>query len=79
MIEMLINLLLLTLKVSNFVKTSFSSAADKTRWNIPPANHHSSNSFLRDPNLNSIFFSMVSQEEVIKFINSFSTLKSTVA
>ena len=62
--------------VANSFNSYFSSVADKIRSKIPESNKHFT-SFLKHPNLNSIFLSPVTPEEVQKIIHSMPLSKSS--
>ena len=62
--------------VANSFNSYFSSVADKIRSKIPESDKHFT-SFLKHPNLNSIFLSLVTPEEVQKIIHSMPLSKSS--
>ncbi|MEO0688528.1 MAG: hypothetical protein AAFY76_26545 [Cyanobacteria bacterium J06649_11] len=62
--------------VANFLNSYFSSVADNVRSRIPENDKHFT-SFLKCPNLNSIFLSPATSEEVQKIINSMPPSKSS--
>ena len=63
------------LLVANSFNSYFSSVAGKIRSEIPESDRHFS-SFLKRPNLNSVFLSPVTSDEVCKLIQSMSCSKS---
>ena len=62
--------------VANSFNYYFSSVADKIRSKIPESDKHFT-SFLKHPNLNGIFLSPVTPEEVQKIIHSMPLSKSS--
>ena len=64
------------LLVANSFNSYFSSVADKIRSKIPESDKHFS-SFLKQPNLNSIFLSPATSEEVCKLIYAMPSSKSS--